>query len=446
MLKRLAAPMLALVLVGLAACRGDDVTSASPRSLRRPSFLTGVTLTVTNTSDGGSGSLRQAIADAADGDLIQFDPTLGGQTITLSSAPLVVSGKSITIEGSATKGITVSGAGALQVLVIGATGGLTLANASIVNGRSDNNDGGGIVNHGTLAIRHSTISGNRAVGNPGYGGGIFSDGTLTITNSTISGNSADLDGGGILTIPEITVTNSTITGNTADRGGGIRGQTRLHNSIVANNSATSGSDPNCYGFATALGVNISNDDSCAPAGIGMIIADPKLGPLADNGGPTRTHAPLKDSPAVDGATFGCPVADDQRHIARPQGTACDIGAVEFSDYVKVTITVDASQAVVPSTGVAVVTGTITCSAPTTIPLDVKLSQVQKDRRVTATVTASGLTTIGCAGKKPWSVSMVPPSGAFLNTDASVTASSLSSDKWVTPASITKPVKLYWGHK
>jgi len=59
------------------------------------------------------------------------------------------------------------------------------------------------------------------------------------------------------------------------------------------------------------------------------VADPGLGPLADNGGPTETHAPMAGSPAIDAVTGTCPPpADDQRGVARPQGAACDIGSVE----------------------------------------------------------------------------------------------------------------------
>ena len=54
--------------------------------------------------------------------------------------------------------------------------------------------------------------------------------------------------------------------------------------------------------------------------------DPLLGPLQNNGGPTETHALLPDSPAIDaGADTACPAAD-QRGVARPLGSACDIGA------------------------------------------------------------------------------------------------------------------------
>jgi len=56
--------------------------------------------------------------------------------------------------------------------------------------------------------------------------------------------------------------------------------------------------------------------------------DPKLGTLASNGGPTKTHALLAGSPALDAASGAdCP-AKDQRGVVRPQGTGCDIGSYE----------------------------------------------------------------------------------------------------------------------
>jgi hypothetical protein len=56
--------------------------------------------------------------------------------------------------------------------------------------------------------------------------------------------------------------------------------------------------------------------------------DPKLGPLADNGGPTLTHLPLPGSPLIDGGQCIVGLTTDQRGVARPQGGACDVGAVE----------------------------------------------------------------------------------------------------------------------
>jgi hypothetical protein len=77
------------------------------------------------------------------------------------------------------------------------------------------------------------------------------------------------------------------------------------------------------------GHNLATDGTCNLVAAGdQANTDPVLGPLADNGGPTRTHALLPGSPAIDAADPGqCPVAD-QRGIARPQGPSCDVGAFE----------------------------------------------------------------------------------------------------------------------
>ncbi|NNC99145.1 MAG: hypothetical protein HKN85_03085 [Gammaproteobacteria bacterium] len=72
-------------------------------------------------------------------------------------------------------------------------------------------------------------------------------------------------------------------------------------------------DPSC-----AL---IGTDQDVGPGGAGVDV-------LADNGGPTLTHALLVGSPAIDAAVGTCP-ATDQRGVARPQGAGCDVGAYEF---------------------------------------------------------------------------------------------------------------------
>lgn len=74
----------------------------------------------------------------------------------------------------------------------------------------------------------------------------------------------------------------------------------------------------------AAGCTLTGDTS------GLITGqDPLLAPLADNGGPTRTHALLPRSPAIDAGSPDCPPpAADQRGVQRPFGLACDIGAYE----------------------------------------------------------------------------------------------------------------------
>ncbi len=101
----------------------------------------------------------------------------------------------------------------------------------------------------------------------------------------------------------------------------------MKNSIIANNNGGGG---NFAGAVDALGDNLDDDGTCGLS----ITADPKLEPLADNGGDTLTHAILFSSPAMDAVTDctdigGSPVVDlDQRKISRPQIDACDIGAYE----------------------------------------------------------------------------------------------------------------------
>ena len=99
----------------------------------------------------------------------------------------------------------------------------------------------------------------------------------------------------------------------------------LKNTIVAN-SPTGG---NCSGTITDGGGNLSYPDTTCPG----INADPMLGPLQNNGGPTETMALGPGSAAIDAANdaicAAAPVNNlDQRGIARPQGPHCDIGAVE----------------------------------------------------------------------------------------------------------------------
>ena len=427
--------------LALGACRSED-SVAPPSGPPVPQLATGTVLTVTTVNDDGDGSLRKAIADAADDDLIQFDPAIAGQTILLTSGELVVL-KRISVTGPQDKGITISGADVSRVFHVDPAGSLTLTNATITRGYTTEL-GGGIKNEGTLVLDHSTLTGNRA--DLGTGGAVTNEeGTLTISNSTISGNEATA-GAGVYTFDgATTLVNTTVAGNVAANSSAVLGPALIRNTIVAN---VPGTKVNCFDVDPYIldGVNLADDDSCGAAGATMIVADARLGPPADNGGPTRTRTLLGDSPAIDGATAGCAVTDDQRYLARPKGGACDIGAVEFNDYINLNLAVDASVGVSPKTGVAAVTGSLTCSAATSVPLEVALSQVQKTRRATSTVTATGVVTVSCSGKSYWSVAMAPPAGAFVNSGATVSVKSSGTQKSVTPASLSKAVKLYWGHK
>lgn len=207
-------------------------------------------------------------------------------------------------------------------------GTLTVMNSTL-SGNSAHFSGGGINNYGTLTVTNSTLADNSA----DAGGGISNNGgTATITNSTLSGNSANL-GGGIENGGTLTVTNSTLSGNSANFfGGGINNSGPLNyaNTIIAN--STTGSDcsnDSTFGIISTNTNNLVEDGSCSAA----LSGDPKLGPLASNGGPTQTLALLAGSKAIDaGKDSVCaaaPVSNkDQRGVTRPQGAHCDIGSYE----------------------------------------------------------------------------------------------------------------------
>lgn len=190
--------------------------------------------------------------------------------------------------------------------------------------------GGALVNSGALmTVTNSTFFNNSASGNSGTGGAIDNGGAvgsaLTVTNSTFSGNRAGFLGGGIRNELDatLTVTNCTFTANEARPGGGgaisNRGTGTLHNTIVASNPGG-----NCGGAIIDAGGNFSYPDGSCPGPN----VDPLLGPLADNGGPTLTHALQACSPAIDAAfDVDCP-STDQRGVSRPFGPHCDIGAYE----------------------------------------------------------------------------------------------------------------------
>ena len=221
--------------------------------------------------------------------------------------------------------------------------------------------GGGIASSsGNVVLTNSTVSGNVARGETSEGGGIFINGTssLSLANSTVSGNSASSPfsgttaGGGIFTESQtVSIVNSTITENTASFGGGIANNSSsfgaapliLNNSIVAGNLAdVQGPDIVSSFFATfdvsfsLIGDNSGTLLTASPFGIadadGNLIGtqgnviDPQLGALADNGGPTLTHALLPSSPANNAGNS--PLAFDQRGNARVGGSGSDIGAFE----------------------------------------------------------------------------------------------------------------------
>lgn len=207
-----------------------------------------------------------------------------------------------------------------------ATGDVAVSDSTF-SGNTAAEQAGGIYSSGTLAITGTTFMANSAVA--GAGGGLYSTGgsTVTVTNSTFSGNSAGTDGGGMVANGMGSVTNCTLYGNEAGGlvNGGVFAQLTMRNTILAGNEPY-----NCSGPITSMGHNLESRDTCGLDANGDLVnRNPLLGPLADNGGPTFTHALLTGSPAIEhGSNEGCPTTD-QRGVPRPLLRICDIGAYEF---------------------------------------------------------------------------------------------------------------------
>src|SRR2546430_5360514 len=151
------------------------------------------TITVINTNDSGPGSLRQALVNANDGDTINFDPALNGQTINLTSAELVVD-KNITISGPGPDLLAISrSSGTFRIFHVMPGLTVTIAGLMISTGDAHFDFGGGILNdHAALTLTNCAVDANVA----SYGGGgIYDDddggsAKLNIVGSTVSGNSA----------------------------------------------------------------------------------------------------------------------------------------------------------------------------------------------------------------------------------------------------------------
>jgi hypothetical protein len=214
----------------------------------------------------------------------------------------------------------------------------------------------------------------------------------------------------------------------------------LRNSIISNHS-----ERNCVSATigtTYEGNNISDDDTCGGP-FDMMVTGPQLAPLADNGGPTMTHAIAAGSPAID-AGASCSTNVDQRYV--PRDAQCDIGAYEFIDFTTIDLTM-ASSATFDKNGWAVLTGTVRCSRSETFDLHVLLEQIQKSGRGTVDVHAAATTPIACTTTVlPWSIALVTTDAPFQNGSAMATVGTLNTEKWVTPASMSQPVKLFKSRK
>ncbi len=224
------------------------------------------------------------------------------------------------------------------------TGSNLTVNNSTFTGNTARQHAGGIFSRGTLVVNSSTLSNNTAgIQGGGSGGGIYSDfGTVTVNNSTLSGNATATDGGGIwLTNTNLTLNGSTLSGNAASVGGGLYnsgGALTVGNSIVAGNLASTSAE--AYGSLSSQGYNLVGQNGSTggftTVGTDIVLAGAigtAIQPLANNGGPTQTHALTAGSAAINaGNNTLVPVGTttDQQGSSRIVGGNVDIGAVESS--------------------------------------------------------------------------------------------------------------------
>jgi predicted outer membrane repeat protein len=339
--------------------RGDDATAVAGDL--------DVTDALTIEGDAGGGTIidarkarDRAFEVTAAGDLTLRHVTVKGGSAAVDGGGVFSVG-TLTIESSTFTGNKARNSGGA---IASEAGTCTLTDVVVTHNKAVTNDGGGCEFDvaGSATLTRVTVANNRA---KDTGGGIDTDNgvTVSLTDCTVSGNKSKHEGGGL--DPSgglLTLTNSTVSGNRSAKGGGIQlessGVVVLNNVTIVDNKAKQGgglwtedgstttltatlvaknTPLDCFGGLVSNGSNlIGKSDGCTITGPGTgdIVGgpkpakpvDPHIGPLADNGGPTKTHALLPGSPAI-GAVAGCPPpGEDQR--GQPRTAPCDIGAFE----------------------------------------------------------------------------------------------------------------------
>lgn len=277
--------------------------------------------TVTSTADSGSGSLRAVIAAAGEGDIVDFNASLDGQTIHLTSGAIGID-KSLTIEGPGAPQLTIDAGHNSQIFAL-SSGNLSISALTLSNGAASEN-GGAIYTEstGSLAVSGCTFVGNTAGGpggsadesNQGHGGAIYvsrSSGPTSVSDSTFTANAAGGPGGigaesglgsggaiwdgGEMTL---TVSTSTFTGNSAGGFGG-GGEERSGNGAGGAIQKSGGLSLVVSGSSftdnTAGGVGGIARDSANGSGGAIYVSQPT---------PTPTSLSVEDSSFSDNAAGG----------------------------------------------------------------------------------------------------------------------------------------------
>jgi hypothetical protein len=319
-----------------AAASSTGADAGSDTVITVDSSITAISLTGGELGyDGGTGGAHALTVGGA------------GVTITQTTADRVMhsSGSGLfTISGlTLTGGNPGDPGGAIQ-----GGGAVTVIDSALVGNHAG--DGGAIDVQGVVTITRSTIADNTA---GSFGGAIEGEQNEAafVTNSTISDNTAGSIGGGLAGTGDVTLVYSTIAGNTAPTGANIGdngGVLTSFGSVIA----LPGTGVNCTGFGstTSHGFNLEDDASAScgfSAGKGDLASGTAadLASLADNGGPGPTRLPVAGSALIDaipGASCqvdgASGITTDERGVGRPQGSGCDVGAVEVEVAAPVPVT------------------------------------------------------------------------------------------------------------
>jgi hypothetical protein len=201
--------------------------------------------------------------------------------------------------------------------------------------------GGAVFNYGgTISITNSTFANNSAVAGTrasGLGGAIFNlNGNVFVRFSTLHNNIASNGGGAVYSLgdnavatqagPALPSTVPNVLGGIAFTDSIFAGSTNGSGTAVADvvQFGRNGGQSLSSGSNNIIQTRSAGDF----AGSNTTTANPQLGALASNGGPTQTMALLANSPAINAGVAISVVSADQRGVARPQGFAPDIGAYE----------------------------------------------------------------------------------------------------------------------
>jgi len=358
----------------------------------------------------------------------------------IDASSMVLSDSVVTHNGRGISGGVVDVTG--STIANNSSGGVVAGAATINRSTIAGNAYGGAIQGRTVDVANSLILSNTASQD---GGGISATGPVTLTNTTLTGNSAGRSGGAISTTAPLTLSNVTLDGNSAvSTGGGIAASSAatvtVKNSIVATNTAPSAAD--CAATLASAGYNLLGA-SCTPSGPGDVtVTDPRLGPLADNGGPTLTQALLPDSAAIDLVPLanctdatGAALTTDQRGFPRPfpTGSNCDAGAYESQLSAATTPTPATSTAPAP-TATSTATATTTPS-PTSTATSTSAPPTATPTNTTIPTPTNTNTVI------PTSTSMAMPTNTTAPTPATTSAPALATDTTVPPAPTSTTVPL-----